>query len=141
MKKIDGANFPYKQDQVLSAEFELIHALKFNLIVYHCTNYMGVITGTKIHSDKVCRDIVAAANDMYLTDVPLMHPPYIITLAAVLVGAIVHNNLDLRWWFAQFDSDVMKEIWEVSTELLDMYAFDSKEKQQKALDTLKKVRA
>lgn len=132
-------SFNYHQEHILNTEFDIILALRFNLIIYHCTNYMNIIDYTRIRSDKVCRDIVAAANDMYLTDVPLMHPPYIITLATIFVGGIICNNLDLRWWFAQFEPDVMKEIWEIASELLGMYSATNKETTQDALGAFKKI--
>ena len=138
MKRRDPS-FCYQQEHILSTEFDIILALKFNLIIYHCINYMNVIEYTRIRSDKVCKDIVAAANDMYLTDVPLMHPPYAITLAAIFVGAIICNNLDLRWWFAQFEADVMKEIWEISSELLAMYSATNKDTTQDAFGAFKKI--
>lgn len=138
MKKRES-NFNFQQEHILSTEFDIILALNFNLIIYHCTNYISIINYTRIHSDKICRDIVGAANDMYLTDVPLMHPPYIITLAAIFVGAIICNNLDLRWWFAQFDADVMKEIWEISSELLAMYSATNKDTTQDAFNAFKKI--
>jgi len=133
MKKQDPS-WPYSNSHILECEFHVLETLGFYLVVYHpyrsLTDYL---------SDGNCQQCLESAwsivNDAYCTDLPLLYPPYVISLACIQLAALV-NNVDLRVWFCELVVD-MKDIWMATSELLDFYEQWRKERSE--LTTVKQL--
>jgi len=135
--KIQEKGWPYTLNDILECEFYVLEALDYYLIIYHPYRSLQEY----IADIKLEREIAEVAwclvNDSYCTDLCLMFPPFIIALSCIYLAAFL-NELDLRSWFSELNID-MKEIWMVSTELLEFYELWKKEKTDSMTQLLSKL--
>lgn len=139
----NGAEFPYRMNQILECEFYLLEVMDCCLIAFHpyrpLTKYvtdMGQEGNVMQLAWKVC-------NDCLRSDVPLLFPPYIVALAAIYM-ACVFDKRDCQQWFSELSVDVDK-ILEVVKEILTLYelwkTFDEKKEVPELLKKMPKPKS
>eukprot|EP00727_Mastigamoeba_balamuthi_P001911 m51a1_g11717 hypothetical protein (271) ;mRNA; f:85954-87181 len=126
MKELGKPFFPYqfKLEDLMEAEYEVLSALDFRLMVFHGYRTLKKLqeNGEADLADSDTRQAVwSAMNDMYLTDAPLMYPPHVVALGAILVGAQYFRERDMRAWFATVIGPEMRDVFNVAQMLLDVY--------------------
>ena len=80
------ASFPYGVQDVLSAELDVLQALGFDVVVFH--PYRPLLHFLQpLQHEAVYQSLLQHSwwllNDSYHTDLPLLHPPYLIAAACV----------------------------------------------------------
>ncbi|ESO08814.1 hypothetical protein HELRODRAFT_190619 [Helobdella robusta] len=123
-----STDFPYRMHQILECEFFLLETMDCCLILYHpyrsLTQYMQDLNNDEQLMQMAWRII----NDSLRTDVSLLYPPYLISLASLHLASIILNK-DLKQWFAELSVDLDK-LLEITKELLALYdlwkTFDEK---------------
>jgi len=146
MREYDST-FLYDMNHILECEFYLLEELEFCLIVFHpyrslqsflADEFSCEIGEIKSRSGSIPRngntdnesfpkpidkDVAETAwavlNDSYRTDGCLLYPPHIISLASIFVAMTLQGK-EARTWFTDLNVE-MKDIWEVSQKILDMY--------------------
>ncbi|EGG20754.1 cyclin [Cavenderia fasciculata] len=123
MKEQDPS-FNYTMSDILECEFYVLEELGFDLIIFHPYKSLPTYLGNS-GLDKECLEVAwGVVNDSYKTDLCLQYPPYIIALGCIYLAGFIKKR-DLKQWFSNLNVD-MKEIWDVSRELLEFYEFDRK---------------
>ena len=139
MMMLEPRMFGYAVARVLQAEYEVLQAIDFNVVVFDVYSELRpllvscrLVDGTQPFAAELERSPAAAAawsaaNDSYLlTDALLLFPPHVVAMACVVLGACVMHQVDLRWWFATLtkrqglEAD-MRHVWEVVSVMLDGY--------------------
>eukprot|EP01097_Dermamoeba_algensis_P000197 TRINITY_DN1070_c0_g1_i2.p1 TRINITY_DN1070_c0_g1~~TRINITY_DN1070_c0_g1_i2.p1 ORF type:complete len:298 (-),score=60.52 TRINITY_DN1070_c0_g1_i2:194-1087(-) len=119
MKMMDS-NYKYDMNDILECEFYLLEDIGFHLIVFH--PYKSLLPFAYDSDSVDCLDRAwSIINDSYLTDVSLLYPPHIIALSALFLSSFISGK-DLTAWFSELDVD-MKDIWETTQEILNIYEF------------------
>ncbi|KAL6066501.1 RNA polymerase II holoenzyme cyclin-like subunit [Balamuthia mandrillaris] len=119
MHSIDR-NWPYRMDDVLEAEYYIIEEMDFYMVLYHPYRPLTMFLADCGESD-LLEPAWYIVNDVYRTDLALMHPPHIIALATILMAATAQNRTAaLRPWFAGLNVD-MEEVWRVINTILQLY--------------------
>eukprot|EP01102_Stenamoeba_stenopodia_P020603 TRINITY_DN8100_c0_g3_i3.p1 TRINITY_DN8100_c0_g3~~TRINITY_DN8100_c0_g3_i3.p1 ORF type:complete len:148 (+),score=37.48 TRINITY_DN8100_c0_g3_i3:89-532(+) len=135
MENIDPT-ITFKYSDILDFEFTLLEELDFYLVIYHVYRPL-----TQFLEEPQLNDLIETswhvANDSYRTHLCLMYPPYIIALACILVSSFLVGK-DLRQWFSDLNVD-MKDVWDATQELLDMYDIWKKVNAMQLQAMLKKV--
>eukprot|EP01119_Soliformovum_irregulare_P025876 TRINITY_DN9695_c0_g1_i2.p1 TRINITY_DN9695_c0_g1~~TRINITY_DN9695_c0_g1_i2.p1 ORF type:complete len:145 (+),score=20.95 TRINITY_DN9695_c0_g1_i2:352-786(+) len=137
MKRLD-ASWPYNISGLLEAEFYVLEALSFNLIIFHpykpLTEYVADCRLDREFLD-VAWNIV---NDSYSTETSLMFPPHIIAVACMYLASYIHPDVDLRHWISELSVDV-KDIWAAAGELTEYYESMKMEKKLPMQEILLKL--
>ncbi|KYQ90358.1 putative C-type cyclin [Tieghemostelium lacteum] len=123
MKELDNS-FNYTMNDILECEFYVLEELDFCLVIYHPYKALSqYLASSGIDAANI--DIVwGIVNDSYRTDVSLIYPPFIIALGCIYLSSfIILKKKDLKQWFSELNVD-MKDVWEVSKELIDFYDFE-----------------
>lgn len=111
--------FPYRITHILECEFFLLEAMDCCLILFHpyrsLLQYVQDIGG----DDSLLQLAWRIINDSLRTDVSLLYPPYMISLAALHMACVIQQK-DARQWFAELAVDLEKVI-EVSRHVLSLY--------------------
>lgn len=111
--------FPYRICHVLECEFFLLEAMDCCLILFHpyrsLLQYVQDISGDESLLQLAWRII----NDSLRTDVSLLYPPYMISLAALHMACVIQQK-DAKQWFAELAVDLEKVI-EISRHVLSLY--------------------
>jgi len=96
----------------------MLEELTFNLIVYHPYRPLASFL-----SESSLHDLLeyswSIINDSYRTDLSLMHPPYVIALAAIYLTSNIKDK-DIRQWFSDLNVE-MNEVGAVTRGLVTMY--------------------
>jgi len=118
----------YQTSQIIQCEFYLIDGLHCHLLLYHpytCLQEYLVDSGLEDCKDEAWKII----NDSYRTDVYLMYPPYIITLACIYLTGLVKDKeapesdreLRISKWFSELNVGDLTPVGEVVQEILSVY--------------------
>ena len=95
--------YPYSVSDVLAMEFELLHRLTFDLIVFHpyrpLLHFLHAFAALPQYPSLV-QHAWWLVNDLYHTDLVLLHPPYLLAAACTYVAAHL-LQLDYRPWLKQ----------------------------------------
>jgi cyclin C len=108
---------------VHDCEFHILDKLSFDLVMFHPYRYLlayGKDAGLSDECASTAWDIV---NDSYITDVPLIYPPYLTALAAIYIASVFHK-LDVREWFNRLNvkGETLKEITRTIVNMMDARA-------------------
>jgi len=114
----------YKTSEIIENEFNLMDGLKCHLLLFHPYTYLqGYLNdaGLVDCTDDAWRII----NDSYRTDVYLMYPPHIITLACIYLSGFSKDTNNGRQskishWFSELNVD-LTQVGEVLQEILTLY--------------------
>ncbi|KAJ6184154.1 hypothetical protein N7519_005455 [Penicillium mononematosum] len=113
-------------------EFALISELSSQLIVHHPYRTLSELqTELSLTSDEIAL-AWSVINDHYLTDLPLLHPPHVIAIMAIIVAVMLAALSDktgsgpppkiqkLVGWLAESEVDI-KAVIECTQELVSLY--------------------
>ncbi len=108
---------------VQDCEFHILEKLSFDIVMFHPYRYLlayGKDAGLSDECASTAWDIV---NDSYITDVPLIYPPYLTALAAIYIASVFHK-LDVREWFNRLNvkGETLKEITRTIVNMMDARA-------------------
>lgn len=103
---------------ILHMEMRLLEALDFYLIIYHPYRPLIQLLQDAGFTDmtKVTWSLV---NDLYRTDLILMHPPFMIALACIYIASVFQDR-DTLAWFEELRVD-MNVIKSITMEIFDFY--------------------
>ena len=95
--------WPYSVSDVLDCEFVVLHALLFDLIVFHpyrpLVHFLSSFQSHDRYSDLV-QHSWELVNDSYYSDVVMLYPPYVVAISCLYMAAHM-LNLDYRAWIRQ----------------------------------------
>lgn len=121
MKKIRSfpdEKYRFEVPDILYMEMKLLEALDYCLIIYH--PYRPLI---QLLQDAGLNDMTKATwslvNDLYKTDLILMHPPSMIALACIYITSVLQER-DTLAWFEELRAD-MSVIKTITMEIFDFY--------------------
>jgi cyclin C len=106
-----------KTTQVYEAEFYILEILDCSLVFYHpyraLTQLLKDFTKKtdKLSEDPLYKDAWKICNDYCLrTDCPLLYPPHLIAIAAIMIAATKTTNISesLKTWIAELCVDFEK---------------------------------
>ena len=93
----------YGVSDVLDCEFVVLHALLFDLIVFHpyrpLVHFLSSFSSHERHSELVQRSW-ELVNESYYSDVVMLYPPYVVALSCLYMAAHM-LNVDYRGWIRQ----------------------------------------
>ncbi|KAI8894381.1 g1/s-specific cyclin c [Globomyces pollinis-pini] len=95
MKHLHGSSkFPYEANHIAEFEFYLLEDLNFFTVVYHPYRPLKqFLEHLKLDTNKnISQHSNFVINDIYRTDLCLMHPPYIIALTSLYVICAIHRD-------------------------------------------------
>lgn len=121
MKKIrtfPDEKFHYEVPDILYMEMRLLEALDYYLVIYHPYRPLIQLLQDSGFTDmtKVSWSLV---NDLYRTDLILMHPPFMMALACIYIASVLQER-DTLAWFEELRVD-MNVIKNITTEVLEFY--------------------
>lgn len=128
--------FPYRIQNVLECEFFLLEAMDCCLILFHpyrpLLRYAEDLTPSDAENKGGAESLVHLAwrivNDSLRTDVSLLYPPYMISLASLYMACVIQQR-EAKQWFAELSVDLDK-ILEIVRTILALYeqwkSFDEK---------------
>ncbi|GAQ90210.1 Cyclin family protein [Klebsormidium nitens] len=103
---------------LLDMELRVLEALDFRLVVYH--PYRAAV---QYLNDAKLTDVMQTTwsllNDVYRTDLPLLHPPHVVALGCIHLAAFLKDR-DAKPWLEDLKAD-MHAVRAVQMELLDHY--------------------
>ncbi|KAK5577302.1 hypothetical protein RB653_002243 [Dictyostelium firmibasis] len=127
MKEIDHS-FNYLMNDILECEFFVLEELDFCLIIYHPYKSLPFYLQSSGLDPASIEIIWGIVNDSYRTDVCLLYPPYVVALGCILLGSYLLKK-DIKQWLSELNVE-MKDIWEVSKDLIDYYEFEKQQSLQ-----------
>jgi len=118
MKTLEPS-FSYTPQDILESEFYVLEELEFQLVVYHPYRPMTQFIADIGVENVLLQTAWSILNDSYRTDICVLYPPYLIALTCIYMASVL-LPCDLKQWFAELSVD-MKEIAEITSELVDLY--------------------
>ncbi|KAJ3214204.1 methylglyoxal reductase (NADPH-dependent) gre2 [Dinochytrium kinnereticum] len=132
----DAGGFPHDPSRIAESEFYLLEELSFYTIIYHPYRSLSLFC-TDIGADShFLQTAWMLVNDCYRSDIPLLYPPYMIALCAILVTAGLQDKSgvsgtssaaivpagnvppELEKWFGELNVDVNELVY-IAQELFD----------------------
>lgn len=89
----------------MTAEFYVLEGLEFYLIIYHPYRSFTIFKEDCKLDEKTTETVWRLINDSYFTDLLMIHPPYLVTLACIYLGAFC-DGVDLKDWFCELNEDM-----------------------------------
>ncbi|KAI8635949.1 cyclin-like protein [Parasitella parasitica] len=142
--------FPYDSSKVAEFEFYLLEELEFYLIVWHPYRSLTQICNELGMRESGLQYAWFIVNDSYRTDVSLLYPPHLISLAAIYLTVVLNHadfapgsageQRDMKQWFADLNVDI-KSVIEISQEILAIYEVWADWKEEKMLLLYKELRS
>lgn len=127
-------DYQYRTNHILECEFYLLELMDCCLIVFHpyrpLLQFLSDLNITK-SDDPLSLTAWRIINDSYRSDIMLLHPPYMIALAALHMAAC-HIDRDLTSWFAELSVDLNK-ILTISKDILKLYEIWNDYKEDESL--------
>ena len=105
----------------------MLDALHCHLIVFHPHRSLYKYAEDAKLDKETTECAVQLANDSYFTDVLLRYPPYMISLACLLIATTTKrsNAADFRTWFNKVivDTDSVRKLGDLANDILNVYTF------------------
>lgn len=105
----------------------MLDALHCNLIVFHPYRSLLKYAEDAKLDRETTEYALSLANDSYFTDVLLRYPPYLISLACLLIATTNRrsNSSEFRNWMNRVvvDTDSVRKIGDLCTDILNVYTF------------------
>uniref|UniRef100_A0A7S1HWM4 Cyclin-like domain-containing protein n=1 Tax=Eutreptiella gymnastica TaxID=73025 RepID=A0A7S1HWM4_9EUGL len=124
VREYTARHFAYGVEQVMEAEYFLLQALTFHLVVCHPFHPMEkLLDNCAIHGLKVghlAPTAWAMLNDSYYSGVILVYPPSKIALACLVVAAML-TNIDISDWLSTLDRDHLGSLEAISKDVTNSY--------------------
>jgi len=115
----NNTEFPYRIQNVLECEFYLLEAMDCCLILFHPYRPLLQYAQDLNQDDSLLQLAWRIVNDSLRTDVALLYPPYMISLAALHMACVILQK-DCKQWFADLTVD-MEKILEIVKQILALY--------------------
>jgi len=129
-RKVAPLYFPkYTPSQVHDYEFYILNELSCDLVVFHPYRSLVSFIEDAQLDNSLLQTSWNVVNDAYRTDVPLLFPPYIVSLGAIYI-ACVYQEIDVRKWYEKMNVN-LDEIKQVVKYIMDLYADHSAPDAQK----------
>jgi cyclin C len=117
----------YTTNDIQTCEFFMLDALHCNLIVFHPYRSLYKYAEDAKLDKETVECAVHLANDSYFTDIILRFPPYLISLACLLIATTTKrtNANDFRTWLNKVvvDTDSVRKLGDICGDILNVYTF------------------
>jgi len=111
--------YPYRIQNILECEFFLLEMMDCCLVVYQPYRPLIQYAQDLGHEDTILPLAWRIVNDSLRTDVCLLYPPYLISLACLHMACVIQQK-DVKQWFAELNVD-MEKILEITRYILALY--------------------
>jgi cyclin C len=120
--------FGYRVDEVMEAEYLLLQALTFHLVVFHpftpleeflvgcAAGCGGGGGGDPSAPGGLAVTAWGLLNDSYLTPLTLCHPPYKIALACVVMASVL-SNVDISGWIDTLGVEYLQGLEAITSQI------------------------
>jgi cyclin C len=126
--------FPYRINHILECEFFLLEAMDCCLILFHPYRSLLQYVQDMNGDDSLLQLAWRIINDSLRTDVSLLYPPFMISLAALHLACVIQQK-DVKQWFAELSVDFEKVI-EISRHILALYELWKSYDEKKEISTI-----
>lgn len=111
-------DYIYGLKDVFDAQLLVLEVLGSELMVFSPRMLLDAVLDNE-QVQPLAEDVLSALNDMYKTDLCIMHPPDMLAIAAIVVAAAAKQH-DVLQFLSTLDVD-MNHIYEISSGLVSHY--------------------
>ncbi|CAF0995429.1 unnamed protein product [Didymodactylos carnosus] len=117
------SDYPYHAKHILECEFYLLEIMDCCLIIYHPYRSLDMYSKELQLDDNIFQTTWRIINDTLKTDVCLLYPPYIITLACLFLSCHYCKKLDVckQYLIDQGNNIDLEQLYDVIKHLLKLY--------------------
>lgn len=117
----------YTPTDIQTCEFYMLDALHCNLIVFHPYRSLYKYAEDAKLDKETTECALHLANDSYFSDVILRYPPYLISLACLLIATTNKrtNANEFRTWLNKVivDTESVRKLGDLCSDILNVYTF------------------
>ncbi|XP_055831301.1 cyclin-C1-2-like isoform X1 [Solanum dulcamara] len=117
-KLYSDEKYKYEIKDILDMEMKVLEAINYYLVVYHPYRSLAQFLQDAGMNDAT-QLTWGLINDTYKTDLILIHPPHLITLACIYIASVLKDK-ETTAWFEELRVD-MNVVKNIAMEILDYY--------------------